>query len=423
MSRPTRPARRGDRPRLALVLSGGGARGAYEAGVLRYIREDLAGDLGGQVMFDIICGTSVGGIHACFVAGTADMPGRQGRMLTDRWESLVLEEMVHFGVREFLHVPTTILGSGEIKEHEKGEKRLGGVVDTRQLERMVRRLTPWARITRNCEAGHFESLSVSTTDIGSGKSVVFVESANPLPPWSQDPFVRVQAVDMGPEHALASAALPILFPAIAIGERFYCDGGLRQNTPLSPALRLGADKVLVVGLRHKPPAAPPDVPEESMPFPGAAFLAGKILNAFLLDHIDYDLDRLRRFNALIEATHAAGDEAYLRRLDQALMASRGAPYRVVGEYMVRPSIDLGAIAGDIARSGRFKGQGGGTGIRLLRRLASARGASEADLLSYILFDGMYAAELVRMGHEDARARHEELARFLHDTVIPGYFGD
>src|SRR3954471_13919130 len=415
MSAPTRPRRRGDRPRVALVLSGGGARGAYEAGVLRYIRKDLAGDLGGQVQFDIICGTSVGGIHACFVAGTCDMPARQGRMLAERWEGMVLEELVAFGLKDFMRAPATLLGSGHIEEVEKGEKRLGGVVDTRLLERMVRRLTPWGRITPNLKRGLFESLSVTATDIGSGKSVVFVESSRPLPPWSQDPFVRPHLVDIGCEHALASAALPILFPAIAVGERFYCDGGLRQNTPLSPALRLGADKVLVVGLRHKPPEN--EASEESMPFPGAAFLAGKILNAFLLDHIDYDLDRLRRFNALIEAAKSVGDEAHLRRLDEVVIKARGAPYRVVGEYMIRPSIDLGEIAGDIARTGRFKGTGGGAGIRLLRRLAGASGVSEADLLSYILFDGNYAAELVRMGYEDARARHDELARFLQDTVV------
>jgi len=88
MSRPTKPKSRGDRPRLALVLSGGGARGAYEAGILRYLREDLAGDLGGHAQFDIISGTSVGGIHACFVAGTCDVPSRQGRMLAERWEGM-----------------------------------------------------------------------------------------------------------------------------------------------------------------------------------------------------------------------------------------------------------------------------------------------------------------------------------------------
>jgi NTE family protein len=400
---------------LALVLSGGGARGAYEAGVLRYLREDLAGDLGGQVHFDIISGTSVGGIHACFIAGTADMAAKQGRMLVDRWESFVLEEMVTFGVKEFLRAPATLLGSGKIEEFE-GERRLGGIVQTRQLERVVRRLIPWGRISTNCEQGFLESLSVTATDIGSGKTVVYVHrKGGGIPQWSKDPFVRAQAVTMGPEHAIASAALPILFPAVEIGERFFCDGGLRQNTPLSPALRLGADKVLVIGLRHKPAAS--EAPEESMPFPGAAFLVGKILDAFLLDHIDYDLDRLRRFNALIEAVQAVGGRADRDRFDEVVTSMRGAPYRTIGEFMIRPSADLGEIAGHIARSGRFKGSGGGPGIQLLRRLATARGANEADLLSYILFDGLYAAEVARLGYEDARAQHEELARFLADSVV------
>ena len=382
---------------------------------MRYIREDLAGDLGGQVHFDIICGTSVGGIHACFFAGTADMADKQGRMLVDRWESFVLEEMVSFGVKEFLRAPASLLGGGTIEEFE-GQRRLGGIVHTQKLERVVRRLIPWQHITTNLQQGYLESLAVTATDIGSGKSVVFVERANGrIPEWSKDPFVRAQAVVMGPEHALASASLPILFPAVAVGERFYCDGGLRQNTPLSPALRLGADKVLVIGLRHKPPPMPSES-EESMPYPGAAFLVGKILDAFLLDHIDYDLDRLRRFNAVIQAVRAVGS-ADAKRFDEVVTKMRGAPYRVVGELMIRPSADLGQMAGEVARAGKFRGTGGGTGIQLLRRLATARGASEADLLSYILFDGLYAAEVARLGYEDARAQHEELAKFLGDSVI------
>jgi NTE family protein len=345
------------------------------------------------------------------------MADRQGRMLVDRWENFVLEEMVTFGVKEFMRAPATLLGSGHIEEVD-GDRRLGGVVQTQQLERIVRRLIPWQRIGENMRAGHLESLSVTATDIGSGKSVVFVQNASgQLPEWSKDPFVRAQMVTMGAEHALASAALPILFPAIAVGERFFCDGGLRQNTPLSPALRLGADKVLVIGLRHKPPANTADVPEESMPFPGAAFLVGKILDAFLLDHIDYDLDRLRRFNALIEAVRAAGSPDHRERFDQVVTTMRGAPYRIVGEYMIRPSEDLGEIAGHIARTGKFKGSGGGAGIQLLRRLATARGADEADLLSYILFDGFYAAEVARLGYEDARAHHDDLAKFLGDAVV------
>ena len=121
---------------------------------------------------------------------------------------MILEEVVHFGVKEFMKTPATLLGSGTHRGGRGGQKRLGGVVNTLQLERIVRRLIPWQRIGRNCDSGCFESLSITATDIGSGKSVVFVESGRPAASWSQDPFVRAQAVDMGPEHALASAAHP-----------------------------------------------------------------------------------------------------------------------------------------------------------------------------------------------------------------------
>src|SRR5262249_20792378 len=308
-------------------------------------------------------------------------------------------------------------GSGKIEEFE-GQRRLGGIVQTQQLERVVRRLIPWNRISSNCNQGLFESLSVTATDIGSGKSVVYVQRAGGgIPEWSKDPFVRARAWTCGPGPARAAPALRFLFPAVAVGERFFCDGGLRQNTPLSPALRLGADKVLVIGLRHKPPLEADAVPEESMPFPGAAFLVGKILDAFLLDHIDYDLDLLRRFNAIIEAVRATGSPDHAAKFDQVVTAMRGAPYRIVGEYMIRPSEDLGEIAGHVARTGRFKGSGGGAGIQLLRRLATARGANEADLLSYILFDGLYAAEVARLGYEDAPNHPDHPANVLADAVV------
>src|SRR5262245_8245727 len=188
MSAPTRPKKRGDRPRVALVLSGGGARGAYEAGVMRYIREDLAGDLGGQVQFDIMCGTSVGAIHSCFFAATSHIPDTQGRMLVERWENFVLEETVTFGVKEFMRAPATLLGGGHIEEVEGG-RRLGGVVDTQQLERIVRRLIPWHRIGVNLRNGNVEALSVTATDIGSGKSVVFGQNAGgQRPDWCPHPL-------------------------------------------------------------------------------------------------------------------------------------------------------------------------------------------------------------------------------------------
>ena len=284
-------------------------------------------------------------------------------------------------------------------------------MQTQQLERVVRRLIPWQRIGPNIREGHLESLSVTTTDIGSGKSVVFVQNAagGTYPQWSKDPFVRTQSVTMAAEHALASAALPILLPAICIGERFFCDGGLHQNTPLSPALGLGADKVLVIGLRRKPPAGQRGAG-------GVDAVSGRGVpgrqNPGCLPprpH-DYDLNRLRRFNALIEAGARPAARSTPSASTRPSGKMRGAPYRIVGEYMIRPSGDLGEIAGHVARTGRFKGSGGGAGIQLLRRLATARGADEADLISYILFDGLYAAEVAQMGYEDARSHHDNLAK-------------
>lgn len=422
MSLPSAPPgsrRRGHRPRLALVFSGGGARGAYEAGVIKYLREDLAGDLGGHIAFDIICGTSVGAIHACFMAATLDVPAQQGKLAVQRWEDLVLEDVVSFGIKDFLRLPRLLLGQAQVLETEKGERRLPGIVQTRNLERLVRRMMPWTGIHKNREAGLFESLAVSTTDIASGKTVVFIERTGGLPPWSVDPHVRALPARIGPRHCLASAAIPLLFPAVEVGQRFYCDGGLRQNTPLSPALRLGADKVLVVALKNEAERAGPAHIDGPTAAPGAAFLAGKILNAFLLDHLDYDLQRLRRLNDLIHAIDTLADETLRRQVRHVMEKARGAPYKIVREMVLAPSMDLGKLAGEFARAGKFKGMGGGAGIRILRGLATdAHGASDSDLLSYILFDGNYAAELARIGYEDTRKRHDELCRFFSDCVEP-----
>ncbi|MDZ4697462.1 MAG: patatin-like phospholipase family protein [Deltaproteobacteria bacterium] len=415
MSRPTQPKRRSDRPKLAIVFSGGGARGAYEAGVIKYLREDLAGDLGGHIGIDIVCGTSVGALHACFLASMADNPGQQGKLAVQRWEELVLEEIVSFGLKDFLRLPRLLLGRAQVEEMEAGERRLPGVIQTRNLEKLVRRMMPWTGIRRNLEAGHLESLAVSATDIASGKTVVFIDSEKPVPPWSADPHVRALPVRIGPRQCLASAAIPLLFPAVEVNERFYCDGGLRQNTPLSPALRLGADKVLVIALMNeKERSVPIDIvgPTTS---PGAAFLVGKILNAFLLDHLDYDLHRMRRLNDLMRAIDELGDEKLKQRVRELTTGGRGSPYKIVEEKVLAPSVDLGKLAGEFARAGRFKGSGGGTGIRLLRRLATDAGG-EADLLSYIMFDGNFASELAQIGYEDTRRRHDELCRFLTDCV-------
>ncbi len=157
----------------------------------------------------------MGAIHACFFGATADIPEQQGRILVDRWESFVLEEMVSFGVKEFMRAPATLLGSGHIEEIE-GQRHLGGIVQTKQLERMVRRLIPWSHIGDNIRAGHLESLSVTATDIGSGKTVVFMQSARGQAPGLEQGPVRARPVGHHRRRAragLGGAAHPVSRPS------------------------------------------------------------------------------------------------------------------------------------------------------------------------------------------------------------------
>ncbi|MEO7093044.1 MAG: patatin-like phospholipase family protein, partial [Polyangiales bacterium] len=405
---PSPPLRLRDRPRTALVLAGGGARGAYEAGVLRYLCEEMPKTTGVMPWFDIVCGTSVGALNACFVASTADVLERSSSLLTSRWTEMRAENLLNVRPMEVARFMWSLFGgapaaSGDSdtetpKPHSLRERK-GGLFDTRALERFVLESVPWSRISRNVAEGVVHALSVSATHVASGKTVVFVESGGALPPWSRDPHVRVKQTRITPWHALASAAIPLLFPAMPIDGTYYVDGGLRQNTPLSPALRLGADRVLVVSLKYQPEPALAAVREsvlgplreEALPSP--FFLIGKTLNALMIDRVDYDLDRMRRMNAIIDSGVDAFGPTFLDEINRRVASTKGAPLRYVRDILVRPSQDVGEIAAAYARSPAFASSG--IAGRGLRRLAEAEGDDEADLLSYLLFDGGYGEELVQ----------------------------
>jgi NTE family protein len=189
---------------------------------------------------------------------------------------------------------------------------------------------------------------------------------------------------------------------------FYVDGGLRQNTPLSPAIRLGADRVLVISLRRAP-AEQPEIREEALPSP--FFLAGKTLNALLIDRVDYDLDRLRQMNAILELGEALAGPAFAAELRARIAAHDHGATRIVRDLVVRPSRDLGELAAAYARGPAFARSTSMT-ARVIRRLAERDPSEDADLLSYLLFDGPFARDLLALGYEDARARRDELAAFF-----------
>ena len=404
----------GGTPRIALVLSGGGARGAYEAGVLSYFFEALPRRLGRAPHFDIVTGTSVGAIHACYVAGS-----RQDLVAAERlrsiWASLSLDAVYRLGMTDLVRLPLRLLGSIlPAPEPSPGPlpDRLAGLLDTSWLRALVMDRVHWHGIRRNFADRSLSALAVTTTEVATGMSVVFVDRRGtaPLAP-DADPHVTYCQTRIGPRHALASAAIPLLFPSIRIADAFHCDGGLRLNTPLAPAIHLGADRVLVVGLRYQ--ASPAELlarrrrREANVMSP--TYLAGKALNALLLDRVETDLERLRQFNGILEHGAAVYGPDFVDRLNASLALEHGRPYRMVDSLHLKPSQDLGALASEcFERDGAERSLVGRTLAGIV-----ARGAlGEADLLSYLFFDRAYTQRLIDVGRADAEAAADDVCAFL-----------
>jgi NTE family protein len=403
--------------RTALVLSGGGARGAYEAGVLRYLRGEFARELGRQPRLDLLCGTSIGAVNACFLASLAHRPEDQGEALVDAWRSLRLEEVFHWSALRLAGLPLYLWRQLRATRLRQVSWRISDFLWPEALSRLVERQVDWPALHRNVREGHLDALTVTATDLGTGRAVVFVESRAPLPPWSRDPLVEARARQIAPAHALASGAIPLLFRPVRIEGSWFVDGSVRLNVPLAPAIRLGAERVLVVALRHRARVEPPprgDGPENAEP-PTTAAQLGRILNALLLDHTDYDLERLRKINELVAEGRRSRGPEFAETLAALSADGLAPPMREVKDLVIRPSRDIGLLARDHAERRVRRLRRGTLASRLLRRAAADAEASQdgaADLASYLLFDREFADELVALGWADARAMRSELAAFF-----------
>ena len=376
---------------IGLVLSGGGARGAYEVGVLTYLAEHHPKLLD---RIRVVTGTSVGAVNAAFLASRGVTVAAVAE-LADIWRSLEIDQLVGIDKRGM----SELLATG-------GKRLIGrpvtsppvGLLSVDGITRIVAERTDWRGLRRVVRSGRLDAVGFAATDIGTGKTVFFVDHADHIQgrwPRGED-APQAERVLLGPLHVLASAAIPILFPPVAVAGRWFIDGGVRYNTPLSPALALGADSLLIISVRAVEDAHT-DAPQGS--FAGFGQIVGKVLDSVFLDRIGYDLDRMRRINdwiASIEETLPADALSAIR----AAMVAKGRPsYRTVRFAHVQPSKDLGALAAQ--HLGSAKGAGPFSFARVLRALFQDDTGTTGDAASFLLFDGGYAETLIKQGHADA----------------------
>jgi len=408
---PATAPRERTRPAVGLVLSGGGARGAYEIGVLKYLREKLS-DL--DTRFDVITGSSVGAINGAFLAATAERPRAQVHMLERVWLELSLDELYPVGLKQLRELPRFLLG-GVLTDRAPHGAAIGGVVDERRLAEILDTKIPWRGIGENLQRGHLRAFACAATEVATGIATLFVQTASGRVEFAAAPDEVVVHTAIGRAHAMASASIPGLLPAIRIGEQFFVDGSLRHNTPMRPAMRLGAERLLVIGLRPQESVSKLRARQRAQAvtrYPSALFLAGKLLDALMSDKIEEDLARVRRMNELLEAGTRAFGPDFAARLSDAMGRSR--PYRPVRTVYIRPSESLGRIAADIVRQQRLS-RATNLISRMMRRVvAKDAGDGESDFASFVLFDPAFVEALVDLGYRDAAASHDALVGLFRD---------
>ena len=394
-----------------MILSGGGARGAYEVGVLWYVFDELSRMRGAPPRLDILCGTSVGAVNACYLAAHLADPVLGLRRLVHLWSELQITRVLGFGARQMMGIPRLLVGGGEAGT---------GLFDVTPMAELVQREISWRALGRSLRKKQLRALTVSTTEISTDRTVVFMQTApDVVIPQTAPPRTLFRADKIGPHHALASAAIPMLFPPVKIDDELYLDGGLRQNTPIAPALRLGATHVFAIGSSREVKGvvtneSPVNAVRKS---PGAPFLLGKVLNAFLLDHVDVDLELLRRLNNVLKDGEACYGSSFIDAMSSEAKKRNESPYRYVESFEIRPSEDIGHLASEHVRRGKLIGNPFFT-RRLLGALDIGAG-DESDLASYLMFDGHFCRQLIEMGRADAHARRHEILSFFGDPADDG----
>lgn len=389
--------------KTALVLSGGGARGAYSAGVLRYIFGVLRPELGDSLRVDVISGNSAGALNGCWLAGHGWTPESVDR-LSALWQSLQVSDVYSFDARVLFKTPLKLLQKAQKSPASRA------LLNSSPLHELVSESFPWDGLRERIDSGKLDALVISTTQVQTGHHVMWIDKNSKKKLRNTDPTAEIRPTKILPEHCLASSAIPFVFSPVSIGEELHVDGLLRHNTPLAPAHLLGCDRILVINVKRsfqkrtkkkKKPGAEPSM----------AFLIGKALNALLLDPAEKDLGHAQRESQIIDFGIKKYGPDFLEELNQTIGTQT--PFRSVRTLILRPEDDLGRVAAEVwakkditlTRTTRL----------LLAHIAEKEGIKEADFLSYLLFDSAYTGAIERRGFNDTKARRDELIAFFTGT--------
>ncbi|MEL7536018.1 MAG: patatin-like phospholipase family protein [Pseudomonadota bacterium] len=382
--------------KLALVLPGGGARCAFQVGVLKAIAELLPRTAHNP--FQILSGTSAGAINATVLASKARRLRFAAGELERVWGGFRVDQV--FLSDAWTMLKTSAHWTAAIMTGGLGQRNPRSLLNNAPLRELLRRNVPFDNIRRSIDRGYLEAVAVTAAGYSSARSVSFYQAAPRALPWQRTRRVGLR-VPIGLDHLMASIAVPMVFPPQQIEGEYYGDGAMRQATPLSPAVHLGADRILVVGVRNEiaSPAADPAAPAE---FPSFGQIAGYVLDTLFLDGLYSDLERLSRINALldsIEPEHRHGVAERLRPIDC---------------MVIVPSQDLRSLAArhvmELPRP-----------VRLLLRGVGGRHFESNRLLSFLLFESGFTKALIDLGYNDAMRVREPLQRFLSGAAVPRLF--
>jgi len=374
-----------DQRHCGLVLSGGGARGAYQAGVIRGLC-DIASSKGIKSPFGVVTGVSAGAINASFWASNINDIDSLGEKLVELWASLTTERVFRTDIPSLSRILTK-WAMGLMFGGMKMRVKARSLLDTSPLYSHLKSHVDLHKIPANIEAGLIRAVAVTATDYASSCSITFVQGQKDVALWERTRRIAERVI-LDARHLMASSAIPLFFPPITIGDRHFGDGCLRNAAPLSPAIHLGADRLVIVGVRRDRPTS--ELMKERAPDPAIGRILSVIMNAILMDAVDSDLERVARINQTLAAIPES--------------QQRSVPLRPIDYIYIQPSQDLGKIAleetSTMPKVMRY----------LVRGLGSERQSSE--MISYLLFEPSFSQRIAELGYQDAMARHDDVLRLI-----------